>query len=209
MIGLTEGQWLENWTLISLEASPGRKGWESQSGQTGVVGDLVPLSCPIINCILAGGSLKIKLTASPLFSLWFLLVQLYAATLWACQEATFPTRTSQPLVSGQSPPLPDMEGENGHCLEKPEFWVGQMAPLGLPRWPSDKEPACQCRQCSFNPCIRKIPWSRKWCPTPVFLHREFYGPLGSLQSMGLQRVRHFWGTEHAMHGLDRITGSRG
>ena len=150
-----------------------------------------------------------KLTASPLFSLWFLLVQLYAATLWACQEATFPTRTSQPLVSGQSPPLPDMEGENGHRLEKPEFWVGQMAPLGLPRWPSDKEPACQCRQCSFDPCIRKIPWSRKWCPTPVFLHREFYGPLGSLQSMGLQRVRHFWGTEHAMHGLDRITGSRG
>ena len=33
-----------------------------------------------------------------------------------------------------------------------------------------KEPACQCRRCEFNPWVRKIPWRRKWQPTPVFLH---------------------------------------
>ena len=40
---------------------------------------------------------------------------------------------------------------------KPEFWAGQMAPLGLPMWPRGKESACQCRRCRFDPCIRKIP----------------------------------------------------
>ena len=38
----------------------------------------------------------------------------------------------------------------------------------------------------------KIPWSKKWQPTPVFLPREFpwTEEPGRLQSMGLQRVRH-------------------
>ena len=37
---------------------------------------------------------------------------------------------------------------------------------------SGKEAACQCRRCkrhSFHPWVRKIPQSRKWQPTPVFL----------------------------------------
>jgi len=28
---------------------------------------------------------------------------------------------------------------------------------------------------SSNPWVRKIPWSRKWQPTPVFLSGKFYG----------------------------------
>ena len=42
----------------------------------------------------------------------------------------------------------------------------------LPRWLSGKEFACQCRRhkrCRFNPWVGKIPWKRKWQPTPVFL----------------------------------------
>jgi len=31
----------------------------------------------------------------------------------------------------------------------------------LPRWLSDKELACQCRRCRFNPWVSKIPWRRK------------------------------------------------
>ena len=34
-----------------------------------------------------------------------------------------------------------------------------------------KEPACQCRRykrCGFDPWVKKIPWRRKWQPTPVF-----------------------------------------
>ena len=48
----------------------------------------------------------------------------------------------------------------------------------LPRWHNDKESACQCRRhkrCGFNPWVGKIPWSRKWQPTTVFLPGESYG----------------------------------
>ena len=27
----------------------------------------------------------------------------------------------------------------------------------------------KCRQLGFNPWVRKIPWRRKWQPTPAFL----------------------------------------
>ena len=30
-------------------------------------------------------------------------------------------------------------------------------------------------RCRFNPWVRKIPWRRKWQPTPVFLPGEFHG----------------------------------
>ena len=42
----------------------------------------------------------------------------------------------------------------------------------LPRWRLCKESACQCRRhkrCRFDPWVGKIPWRRKWQPTPVFL----------------------------------------
>ena len=47
--------------------------------------------------------------------------------------------------------------------------------LWLKTWFSSKESACQCRWCGFSPCIRKIPWRRKWQPTPVFLPGKFHG----------------------------------
>ena len=47
--------------------------------------------------------------------------------------------------------------------------------LQLPTWLSGKESACQCRRCRFNPWVRKIPWRRKWQPTPVFLPGESHG----------------------------------
>ena len=48
-----------------------------------------------------------------------------------------------------------------------------------------------CRRPGFNPWVRKIPWRRKWQPTPVFLPGEFLGEEpGRLQSMGSQRVKH-------------------
>ena len=43
---------------------------------------------------------------------------------------------------------------------------------GFPGGASGKEPICQrrrCKRCRFNPWIGKIPWRRKWQPTPVFL----------------------------------------
>ena len=45
---------------------------------------------------------------------------------------------------------------------------------------ADKESSCQCRRhkrCEFHPLVRKkIPWRRKWLPTPVFLPEKFHGP---------------------------------
>ena len=44
--------------------------------------------------------------------------------------------------------------------------------------PSGKEPSCQCRgrkRHRFHPWGRKIPWRRKWQPTPVFLPGESHG----------------------------------
>ena len=38
-----------------------------------------------------------------------------------------------------------------------------------PWWLSGKESMCQGRRLRFNPWVGKIPWKRKWQPTPVFL----------------------------------------
>jgi len=62
--------------------------------------------------------------------------------------------------------------------------------LGLSGGSVDKESACQCRRCGFDPWVRKIPWRRAWQPTPVFLPGKFHGqrnladysPLGHKES---------------------------
>ena len=33
----------------------------------------------------------------------------------------------------------------------------------------------QCRRPEFDPWVKKIPWRRKWQPTPVFLPGKFRG----------------------------------
>ena len=40
---------------------------------------------------------------------------------------------------------------------------------------SGKESACQCRRYKCDPCVGKIPWRRKWQPTPVFLPGKSHG----------------------------------
>ena len=65
----------------------------------------------------------------------------------------------------------------------------QMA--GFPGGASDKETACQCRKCKRHRCdpwVWKIPWSRKWQPTPVYLPRKIIWAEepGGLQCMGLK-----------------------
>ena len=46
---------------------------------------------------------------------------------------------------------------------------------GFPRWLGGKEFTYQCRRHRFKPWSRKIPWRRKWQPTPVFLPGPFHG----------------------------------
>ena len=64
---------------------------------------------------------------------------------------------------------------------------------------SGSESTCQCsrlKRIRFNLCIRKIPWRRKWQPSPVFLPLSpWMGETDGLQFMVSQRVSH-WVTEH-------------
>ena len=56
----------------------------------------------------------------------------------------------------------------------------------------------QCRRQGFDPQVRKIPWRRKWKPTPVFLPGESHGqrslvcysPLGHKQSNTTEQLTH-------------------
>ena len=48
----------------------------------------------------------------------------------------------------------------------------------LPRWCRGKESAYLCRRLKrhgFDPWFRKIPWRKKWKPTPVFWPEKFHG----------------------------------
>ena len=81
---------------------------------------------------------------------------------------------------------------------------------GFPSWCSGKESACQYRRCNrhrFNPCVSKIPWSRKWQPIPVFLPGKFHGrkslvgynPWGCEESDMIEHTHTFCKLKHAMH----------
>ena len=65
------------------------------------------------------------------------------------------------------------------CGDLPCFWFAfNHLTYGLPRWRSGKKSACQCRRCEryrFSPWVGKLPWRRKWKPTPVFLPGQVYG----------------------------------
>ena len=63
---------------------------------------------------------------------------------------------------------------------------------GLPWWLSDKEYACQYRRYELDPWVRKIPWRRKWQPSPVFLPGKSHGQGGltGYRLWGHKRVGH-------------------
>ena len=48
-------------------------------------------------------------------------------------------------------------------------------PLWLPRWLSWYRICLQCGRPGFDPWVGKIPWRRKWRPTPVLLPGKFPG----------------------------------
>ena len=71
--------------------------------------------------------------------------------------------------------------------------LDSMEHVGFPDGGCGKDPACQCRRgkrLEFDSWVGKIPWSRKWQPTPIFLPRKFHEETGRLQSMGPQRAGH-------------------
>ena len=63
--------------------------------------------------------------------------------------------------------------------------------LAISKWLGGKESACQCRRYGLDLWISKIPWRRKWQPTPVFLPGKSHGQR-SLAGYSLrgQKVEH-------------------
>ena len=47
--------------------------------------------------------------------------------------------------------------------------------MGFPPSSVGKESACNAGDLGFKSWVGKIPWRRKWQPTPVFLSGESYG----------------------------------
>ena len=73
---------------------------------------------------------------------------------------------------------------------------------GFPRWLTGKESACQCRRNGryrLDPWVRKIPWSRQWQPSPVFLPGESHGQKNLVATV--HRVAEQEMTEHACHAM--------
>ena len=64
-------------------------------------------------------------------------------------------------------------------------------------WASGEEPACQGRRLGLDLWVGKIPWRKKWQPTPVFLPGKSHGQrsLEGHSPWGHKRVRHDLGTK--------------
>ena len=74
-------------------------------------------------------------------------------------------------------------------------WV-HVATESFPGSASGKESACQFKRHkshNFNPWVRKVPWRRKWQPTPALTWRiPWTEEPGGLQTMGSQIAGHDW-----------------
>ena len=84
-------------------------------------------------------------------------------TCWLSEKTTF----IQPSVPALGKPLSSPLWNHVHVKS-----FKDMERTLRPWRPSGKESACQCRRRRFDPWVGKIPWRRKWQPTPVFLPGE-------------------------------------
>ena len=66
----------------------------------------------------------------------------------------------------------------------------------FPGGSGSKSICLKCGRPGFDSWVRKIPWRRKWQPTPILLPGKipWMEEPGGLQSMGSQRVGHDWVT---------------
>ena len=81
-----------------------------------------------------------------------------------------------------------------HHLHTMEFihFARTMQWLGFPRGSGVKNPPAvreSGRSHGFDPCVWKIPWRRKWQPTPVFLPGESHGQ----RSLATKQHAVLWG----------------
>ena len=74
------------------------------------------------------------------------------------------------------------------------IWCKQIHPsqCHCPRWRNGKQPACQGTRWASTPASGRIPWRRKWQPTPVFFPGKSHGQrsLMSYSPGDRKRVKH-------------------
>ena len=59
-----------------------------------------------------------------------------------------------------------------HLGSRKYYWTSAS---WVPWWLSGKESACECKRRGLDPWFGRIPWRRKWQPTPVFLLGKSHG----------------------------------
>ena len=77
--------------------------------------------------------------------------------------------------------------------------------MGFPGGTSSKEPAGDIS--GLNPWVGKIPWRRKWPPTPVFLPGKFHGQRSTvaiIHSMTKSQTRLCTHTHICTHTLQEL-----
>ena len=127
----------------------------------------------------------------------FLQTSLPGGASLVAQSVKNPTAMQETRVwipgSGRSPGEGNGNLLQDSCLENPMDGEAWQAPVHgvmksrtrlsdftftIPGGASGKEPACQSRKLKspgLDPWVRKIPWRRKWRPTPVFSSGEPHG----------------------------------
>ena len=107
------------------------------------------------------------------------------------------------VVPGLRWGMRDVQSSSWHAGSFQLWPVGSRASLGL----SGIESACPCGRPGFNSCVGKIPWMRKWQPTPVFLPGKSHGQknLKGYSPQGCKRVRHNLATQQQHAGSSSLT----
>jgi len=81
--------------------------------------------------------------------------------------------------------------------------------MGFPGGAGGKEASCQCRRhkrCGFSPCVGKIPWRKKWQPTPVFLpgDSQGWGSMGATVHRVAKSRMHWSNSTHHAQKSERL-----
>ena len=63
---------------------------------------------------------------------------------------------------------------------------------GFPGGSAGKESACNAEDLGSVPGLGRVPWRRKWQPTPVFLPGEFHSPWGRKESDMTEQLSLHW-----------------
>ena len=113
---------------------------------------------------------------------WLQTTQIYSPTFWRSESGVSLGGLKQGVIRAVFP-LEIPGRVCSHCpphhpTSFPSYLPPGLAPReGFPGGPVVRNPPARqrCRRRGFDPWVQKIPWRRKWQPTPVFLPGKSQG----------------------------------